>query len=134
MPLHGEPARQPTTAMTERACVPGRTTTSLMYVVSCSPTHGLSTSCQGDVKLLADRRYRPLLVAAYTLPAPSNTSRPTRWFSSSVPPTRWNVAPPSAERRIPVPAYESELVLASPVPTHSDPSAGLSATAPIDSV
>src|SRR5262245_57905354 len=105
-----------------------------MYVVLCCPTHGLSRSVHGDVKSLARRLYRPRLVDRNTFPTPSNTIRDTRWLSSSVPPTRANVCPPSAERSTPIPAYESELVLASPVPTQSEWSAGFTARAPVDSV
>src|SRR5437868_15457092 len=51
---------------------------------------------------------------------------------SSSPPTRAKLAPPSAERYTPTPAYESELVFPSPVPTQTEWSAGSTATAPIE--
>src|SRR5919109_5131759 len=59
--------------------------------------------------------------------------RPIVWLSSSLPPTRENVAPPSPEYRTPMPAYESELVFASPVPTQR-PWLGSTRSAPIESV
>src|SRR6266545_3955314 len=90
-----------------------------MYVVPCWPTHGLSTRVHDEVRSVAERLYRPMLVAAKTLPWPSKVNRPMRWLNSSSPPT---------------PVYESELVFASPVPTHSERSAGLTASAPVESV
>src|SRR5579859_377338 len=75
-----------------------------------------------------------MLVARYTLPWPSKASRVTSALFSSSPPTRVNVLPPSPERSTPMPAYESELVFASPVPTHRASSAGLTWRAPMDRV
>jgi hypothetical protein len=48
------------------------------------------------------------------------------------PPTSWKLLLPGRAAYTPVPAYESWLVLASPVPTHIEPSAGSTASAPTE--
>src|ERR671934_1241885 len=52
---------------------------------------------------------------------------------SSGPPTRCHVLAPGARRKTPKPLKFSNAVFASPRPTHTDPSSGSVASAPIES-
>src|SRR4051794_27592287 len=95
---------------------------------------GLSTSRHGVLRPSPrPRRHRPRLVAAKTYRSLAVTLK-MRAFRSSAPPTCWKLRPWSDERQTPWPAYESELVLASPVPTQREWSAGFTHSAPIEAV
>src|SRR5205807_1376746 len=72
---------------------------------------------------------RPRLVAAKTCPLPSNVMVKTSELG--IEPTAVHECPASVDRKTPWPAYPSKLELASPVPTQTEWSAGLTAIAPI---